>query len=216
MDPEPAPIHLLLERLIPYKIPLILGGVSLAAIVIAIGSFYQSATQKEPIVITSETSTSSGSMKSGIYVDISGAVVHPGVKVVPFNSRVIDVIDLAGGYSEDVDREKIEKTMNLAMKVKDGMKLYIPKKETITSHNTTDSQQTGSDTSHNLVSDEVGSMTVSINAASVTELVDLPGVGAVTAQKIISNRPYGDIQELVSKKVIGKALFEKLKSQLSL
>ncbi|MBI2404837.1 helix-hairpin-helix domain-containing protein [Candidatus Gottesmanbacteria bacterium] len=57
---------------------------------------------------------------------------------------------------------------------------------------------------------------VNINTASQNELESLPGVGPVTAKKIIDNRPYQTLEELVSKKAVGNALFEKIKGSLSL
>ena len=57
---------------------------------------------------------------------------------------------------------------------------------------------------------------VNINTASETELDALPGVGPVTAQKIISNRPYQKIDDLVSKKAVGASVFSKIKDQISI
>ncbi len=57
---------------------------------------------------------------------------------------------------------------------------------------------------------------VNINFSSQIELDSLPGVGPVTANKIISGRPYNTLDDLVNKKVIGASLFEKIKSRLTL
>ena len=57
---------------------------------------------------------------------------------------------------------------------------------------------------------------ISINSALQEDLEALPGIGPVTAKKIIDNRPYGSLEELVEKKAMGQALFKKLKDQLVL
>jgi competence protein ComEA len=80
------------------------------------------------------------------------------------------------------------------------MKLYIPTiEESQTSHNLDTVVATPGASSQN-------GAVVSVNSASLSELDLLPGVGPVTAQKIIDNRPYTSLEELVSKKAIGPSL----------
>jgi len=57
---------------------------------------------------------------------------------------------------------------------------------------------------------------ININQATAEELDILPGVGAATATKIIQGRPYASTDELVSKKIINKGMFEKIKGLISL
>ena len=106
------------------------------------------------------------------------------------------------------------------MKVADGMKIYIPSLgEATTSYNTS-SVKTGGETSHNINQSDSGQSQsgafISINMASKDQLDSLPGVGPVTAQKIIDNRPYERLEDVVTKKAIGASLFEKLKNSLTL
>jgi competence protein ComEA len=56
---------------------------------------------------------------------------------------------------------------------------------------------------------------VDVNNASESELDSLPGVGPVTAAKIIENRPYQTIDELVVKKAVGDSLFGKIKDKIT-
>ena len=56
---------------------------------------------------------------------------------------------------------------------------------------------------------------IDINAASESELDTLSGIGPVTAGKIIDNRPYGSLEELVSKKAVSSSVFEKIKDHIS-
>ena len=57
---------------------------------------------------------------------------------------------------------------------------------------------------------------ININSASESELDTLTGVGPVTIGKIIDNRPYNTLEELVSKKAVSKSVFEKIKDSISL
>lgn len=57
---------------------------------------------------------------------------------------------------------------------------------------------------------------VSVNSALAEDLEALPGIGPVTAKKVIDNRPYQTLEDLVNKKAMGQALFNKLKDQLTL
>ncbi|HVZ67199.1 MAG TPA: ComEA family DNA-binding protein [Patescibacteria group bacterium] len=144
-----------------------------------------------------------------IKVDVAGEVIKPGVYDLPQNSRVQDALVAAGGLSSNADRNYISKSMNLAQVITDGAKIYIPRvgeEGTIVSNST--AQVAGVSTTSNGLT--------SVNNASEGDLEDLPGIGPVTASKIIDNRPYASLDELVSKKAIGKATFEKIKDQISL
>jgi len=56
--------------------------------------------------------------------------------------------------------------------------------------------------------------TVDLNAASEDELTGLPGVGQREARRIMAGRPYKDKHELVSKKILTAAAYEKLKNDV--
>lgn len=139
-----------------------------------------------------------------IVVDVEGAVLKPGVYKLPVDSRVQDALIAAGGMGEHADRQKVAKGMNLAAKVIDGGKVYIP---------FTGENSSGGSTADALLGAKTSGL-VNINTASETELDSLPGVGPSTAQKIISSRPYTSVEELISKKVVGKSAFEKIKESI--
>lgn len=142
-----------------------------------------------------------------IMVDVEGAVINPGVYTLSANARVHDALIAAGGAAGDADHTYIARTLNLAQKITDGSKLYIPRLGELA---------TSTPVGLSLSSNTSKSSTVNINSATMEELDTLAGVGTVTAQKIIDNRPYKNITELVSKKVIGQTVFDKIKDSISL
>lgn len=192
-----------------YKLPIIVGSGAVFLVVISIVLLVRSIQTAEPIEFSIATGSGAvaGAQAGELVVDVSGAVVRPSVYRISEGKRIDEVLALAGGMTADADREYVARSLNLALPVTDGMKVYIPKK---------------SQTSHNLspllrpLSGELQNGLVSINFASQSELESLPGVGPVTAGKIISGRPYSSIEELVTKKAIGQAAFAKIKIMLSL
>ncbi len=153
-----------------------------------------------------------------VIVDIGGAVKNPGVYEMPENARVIDVIEKAGGITENVDAKYFDKNINKAQKLADGMKIYIPTIDDLTATVSTNMNSSQGDTSQDS-SGVLGTYTqsglININTASRKELIDLPGVGEVTADKIISNRPYNSIDELLTKKAVTKSQFDKIKDKIT-
>ena len=143
--------------------------------------------------------TQSASVKD-IVVDVEGAVKNPGVYHLETNARIQDAIEKAGGLADNAYTEWIAKNINLAGKLVDGGKVYIPVLGESPEARATTLGVTTNSTS-----------LININAASITELDTLSGVGEVTAQKIVDGRPYTDIHELVSKKIVGEKTFEKIK-----
>lgn len=63
-----------------------------------------------------------------VWVDVSGAVVNPGLYVLPHGSRVGEALKMAGGFAEDADPLFVSQALNLATPLSDGNKLYIPTK----------------------------------------------------------------------------------------
>ncbi len=135
-----------------------------------------------------------------IKVDVDGEVINPGVYELASDARVQDALIAAGGLTQDANR----KAINLAAKISDGQKIYVP----------VEGEAVTSTTSIMGITSTTGA--VSVNSASQAELEELPGIGPVSAGKIIDNRPYGSVKELLERKVIGKATFEKIKDLISL
>jgi competence protein ComEA len=144
-------------------------------------------------------------------VDISGAVVNPGVYSFSGDARLEDLIAQAGGLQDEANKDYVSKALNLSQKVSDGFKVYIPFK--------TEQPSTSVFTLEAASSSEVAGISthkININSASSKELESLPGIGPVSAAKIISQRPYNNKEELVSKKTISKKTLEKINDLIEL
>lgn len=169
----------------------------LFVLALGVGIFFFSGNSSQEIEIISAEGQKASSEAVEVVVDVSGAVARPGVYTLSANLRVNDAIAAAGGIVEGADTSKI----NLAAKIGDGQKIYVPASGEVTSDKGQGiSRATG---------------LVNINSASESELDTLPGVGPVTAQKIIAARPYSALEELLSKKAVGSSTFEKIKNLIT-
>lgn len=209
----------IIPNLRKYLIPLSFGFLGVIFLGYGLIQSFAKQNQQEDLMFVSGKD-SAGSVKSAVVaaeitIDISGAVVSPGVYTLTEDARIKDAIEKAGGLSDAADMEFVERSFNLAAKLQDGSKLYIPEVgESIGS--TTSNTSTGSVQSMAGTSGISASGLININTASELELDTLSGVGPVTARKIIDNRPYASLEELVSKKVVSSSVFEKIKDNISL
>ena len=137
-----------------------------------------------------------------IFVDVKGAVKHPGVFETTKDKRVRDLIEEAGGLLDDADTS----TLNLSQKVKDQMIIYVLK------HGEKPKQISdgGSSSSNTDV--------ININTANKEQLMKISGVGKTKAEAIISYREKnGDFkkkEDITKVRGIGKATFEKIKDKI--
>ena len=138
-----------------------------------------------------------------IFVDVAGAVIQPGLYRLSSEGRVNDALAAAAGLTESADRDWFSKNINLAAKLTDGAKIYIPVKGAV---DNSDGQVAGSS--------NVGSQ-ININTASPALLDRLWGVGPATAEKIIDGRPYASVEELSSKKVVNSNVYEQIKDEVT-
>lgn len=159
-----------------------------------------------------ETSLSPANQDSSslIAVDIGGAITKPGIYRVPNSARLSEVIDQASGFTNTADQAYVAKTLNLASKVTDGQKIYIPFAGELAA---TVLSTPGSNDPSQL---ESNSEVISINTASQSQLEELPGIGEKRAADIIAGRPYGSIEDLVDREILTSTLFESLKNFVAL
>jgi competence protein ComEA len=142
--------------------------------------------------------------QDSILVDVEGSVVTPGVYKLTQNSIIQDALVSSGGLSVSADRDWVSKNINLAAKLYDGAKIYIPKvgEASVQSSQITDSVSSAQSL-------------MNINTASSDSLDSLPGVGPATVAKIVSGRPYTKPQDLLDKKVVSSKVFGQIKDKIS-
>lgn len=183
--------------------------------------FYSSQTQpqKEVLSTTDQISNIPTPQEEVIYVEISGAIKTSDVYRVPVGTRLYELIDKAGGLSTEADDGYIARNFNMSKLVADQEKIYIPTKSDIVNGIFVEPKErilayVDEEISENQVKEST--LAVSINDGTKDELEALPGVGPVSAQKIIDNRPYISIDELLSKKIVSSSTFEKIKESIKL
>ena len=168
-----------------------------------------------------------------ITVCVSGAVVKPGLYEVTKGSRAQQVIEMAGGVTEEADLDRV----NLAQLCKDGGHIKVPRlskarmKKLEADKNSSAAiagkgfVAVGNETTADLErknspgNKKDKNKQISLNSATETELTQLPGVGAATAQKIIAFRNqhgFQSIEDIMKIPGIGPAKFAKMKAYLVL
>lgn len=166
--------------------------------------------------------TSKAAQAKTVRVQVSGAVLEPGIYDVPASCRVEEAIAAAGGLTENADSERV----NLVRKVRDGMQIRVPvQKAARTSRTQRKSAQAksglGESASKKYGSAKAGSgrnssmmQRVRINSASAGDLQQLPGIGPALAQRIVETRSRGrfaSVEDLLRVPGIGKAKLAKLR-----
>ena len=161
---------------------------------------------------TAHPSFALASTSPTVIVDIEGAVAQPGLHELPDGSRVGDAIAAAGGYAQNVDIDGASQSLNLAAKLTDGQQIHVPVL----------GEQVFRTMAPVAAGDSPGSGTtggpIDINHATADELDTLPGIGPVTAAKIIDARtqqPFATVDELQSRGVVGQSTFDKLRDLIT-
>lgn len=160
------------------------------------------------------------SSNESVVVYISGAVESPGVYEVSSGSRLADAVEKAKGFSTDANKQWVLKNLNLAQKVEDSSKYYIP---FIWDIEYLDVQESSISTLENYESvsfDKVeeskkDNNLININSASIDELKELSGIGDVYANKIIDNRPYTSLADFSSNSGLSESLISKIQNLIT-
>lgn len=144
-------------------------------------------------------------------VHVAGAVQRPGVLHLPEGARVADAVDAAGGLRDDADVDRL----NLAERVADGARVYVPAKGETGSPPVVSGA--GAGVSSGGARGGTGAP-VDLNRATVDELDKLPGVGPSTAAAIVAHRdqhgPFRSVDDLLQVRGIGPAKLEGLRGQV--
>jgi competence protein ComEA len=142
-----------------------------------------------------------------VVVEIVGAVERPGVFRLPVDSRVGDLVAAAGGFGPRVDADRAGRELNLAATLKDGDHIRVPSRDETgaTSVRPGGGGSTGGTAS---------AAPIDLNRATASELDTLPGIGPVTAAKIVAARdqqPFASTDDLRTRKLVGEKTFASLK-----
>ena len=166
-----------------------------------------------------------------IRVQVSGAVLEPGIYDLPADSRAEAAIAAAGGLTEAADTERV----NMVRKLRDGILLQVPalkagggkkaaqrveggasgKKAAAGNVSNASGKNAADKRGASKVSAQGSAGRVRINSASVSELQSLPGVGPALAQRIIAERSrerFASAEDLLRVSGIGKAKLEKMRA----
>ena len=132
---------------------------------------------------------------------VCGCVNQPGVYEVEEGTRIFEVIELAGGLTQNAS----EVAINLADEVSDGQQIYVPdQEEAVGISFAQESQESG---------------LVNINTADSAMLQTLPGIGQQKAEQIIQYREshggFSSIEEIKNVSGIGDSTYERLKQSIT-
>lgn len=149
-----------------------------------------------------ETVISDINSQNIIIVDVKGEVLKPGVYEMSEGDRVVDVIDKAGGFTDEAD----ETTVNLAQRIYDEMVIIVPKKNEEVNYSSGANQNSSQ------------SNKIRVNTASKEELMTLPGIGEQKALSIIEFREKNGFfqtkEDLLQISGIGEKTLERLEDYI--
>ena len=135
------------------------------------------------------------------FVEITGMINNPGVYQVSGEVLVIDLINYSGGLTDTADLEYVHNTLGLSTYLQESQKIYIPPKNS------------GANNDFKAIN---LTEKVSINNATLEQLISLPGIGEATANKIIQARPYAELDGLKEVSGIGESTYNKIVTLISL
>jgi len=152
-----------------------------------------------------ELPASEASTDQNIFVQVSGAVVSPGVYELPGDSRVYAAIEAAGGLLQTADDSDI----NQAAILEDGQKIYVYSAEEMAKL-----QEAA------VAEESANDGLVNINTADVQLLTTLPGIGENKAKQIVayrdSNGAFSSIEDIKNVSGIGDGIFNQINSLIKI
>lgn len=154
-----------------------------------------------------------------ISVYICGEVRNPGIYEAPQGAMLNDIIEDAGGLTENASVNNI----NLVYQITGNMSIYIPSEDEIKNGFTggdiirQDGVYVWGNSSGGSSEPGGSTLMVNINTAALDELKSLPGIGEVTAQAIIDYRnttPFSAIEDIKNVTGIGDSKFNRIKDYI--
>lgn len=144
-------------------------------------------------------------VQNSIYVYLCGAVKKPGVYQVTKDTRIYEVVNMAGGLLPEAD----ESSINYSQKVNDGMQIIIP-----TVQEEVQPKTQGKNTKKETAVKPISTL-VNINTADIERLCSLPGIGEAKAKTIIeyreTNGSFQSIEDIMNVPGIKEGMFAKIK-----
>ncbi|WP_407370441.1 helix-hairpin-helix domain-containing protein [Carnobacterium sp.] len=166
-------------------------------------------------VASNQDEQQSKSQSETIYVDVKGAVYLPGVYEVTSEMRLIDAIELAGGFSDKANQNPV----NLSLKLADQMVIFIPEIGAVDEKAAVVPIEEAVITVPQEDSEASTSEKININLADSIELQQLPGIGEKKAEQIMSyrqeNGSFQKIEDLKNVSGIGEKTFEALRASIT-
>src|SRR5438552_11652613 len=180
----------------------LVGAAILAAVLFVGGRVFAhagAAAPAPPLQVAPLTTTATAPTE--VVIDVAGAVRRPGLYRLAQGSRVADAVRRAGGATRRADLSLV----NLAQLVSDGEQVIVPRR------GAAGAPAAGGSTGG--AASATGP--VHLNSATVEQLDTLPGVGPVTAQKIVDYRTkhgaFSSVDELDAISGIGPARLDQLR-----
>lgn len=194
-DPAPEPSA---RRIVPTHLRVVATVAVAACVLLGWYLFAQRPHSSDPVAPVGFASSGPAATPSAasaeLVVDVVGKVKHPGIVTLPRGARVHDAIEAAGGVRGKVDPT----TLNMARPVADGEQIVV-----------------GAPGGPGGGAAPGAPAKVNLNQASIEQLDELPGVGPVTAQAIVSWREqhgrFSSIDDLLDVKGIGDATLADLR-----
>ena len=183
----------------PRVVNLVIIVAAVAAAAGGVALFLRDGDDGEPVRIVAPSAVSSEAVLAESKAYVTGAVRRPGLYTIEEGDRLADLIDLAGGVTDDADMQAV----NMAVRVKDQDHWTVP--------------SVGEPTvvPSSAVSVEPAGGKVDINTANAKLLETLPGIGETRAQAIIQHReehgPFNRVDDIVAVPGIGSSTLEGLR-----
>lgn len=149
------------------------------------------------------------------YVYICGAVLLPGVYEVPQGSRIYEVVQMAGGLTEEAS----ESSVNQAEPVYDGQMIFLPTLEEAEAGVDADAALHSAGSTGTLDAGlEEADGRVNINTATLSELMTLPGIGQTKAERILAYRSehgsFFSVEEIMNVDGIKEGSYNRIKDNI--
>ncbi len=190
---------------------------AIAAIVVALGAGTSGDVVVDGAAPLGPVTSGSGPVAGGLpaagdvsvlIVEIVGAVDHPGVYRVATDARIGDLVAAAGGYGPRVDTDRATRQLNLAAPLHDGDQIRVPSRDDPPDTGTLPASGPGT------AGDPSTTGPIDLNHATEAELDTLPGIGPVTAAKILASRnaqSFIAVDDLRTRGLVGQKTFDGLK-----